>query len=588
MHWLIRAVAALAICLPAVLPVPAAEVSASALQEAARRSGETHAISSDLRIRIHEGRGIELELRARKGDDYRSLATRVCGGPSQTGALRAWNGGTRVREDDWVLVPLGLLSDDYRGVVLRNLFPDDELDGEDWVHIVGSGVLATYGEGLWQVAEWFTGDGSRFTDLLRANQLNSPELRSGQRIRVPAAVLHPAFRETMVSVDGSLIYSSDQEGPFAGYRLKPGEAIYSAVVVRFTGRTESSDVGLIAEALRQRSGIVDVRDIPVGFQIKIPFELLEPQHLPDGHPRRIEAESAARELALELQRKPIESPRSGLDGVLVVIDPGHGGRDLGTMNHEIWEHDYVYDVSCRLREMLTSRTVADVRMTLEDRQTGCTPSRGDKLEANKQGTILTDPPFLAVETGEARTGVNLRWYLANSIYRDAIQRGVDPDRIVFLSIHADSRHPSLRGVMVYVPGAAYRTRTYGFDNATYNKYREVREQKHIRFSRQERIRSEAVSRGLADRVVAGFKSVGLPVQPYQPVRARIIRGDQRYVPAVIRGNMIPNKVLVEMVNLSNPEDAAILASAGDRDRLASALYRSLVAYFGEERLAEGP
>ena len=33
----------------------------------------------------------------------------------------------------------------------------------------------------------------------------------------------------------------------------------------------------------------------------------------------------------------------------------------------------------------------------------------------------------------------------------------DPDRVLFLSLHADSRHSSLRGVMVYVPGAAAGT-----------------------------------------------------------------------------------------------------------------------------------
>jgi N-acetylmuramoyl-L-alanine amidase len=44
---------------------------------------------------------------------------------------------------------------------------------------------------------------------------------------------------------------------------------------------------------------------------------------------------------------------------------------------------------------------------------------------------------------------------------------------------------------------------------------------------------------------------------------------------------VPNKVLVEMVNLSNREDAALLAAAKHRDRLADALLRSLLAYYGE-------
>ena len=47
-----------------------------------------------------------------------------------------------------------------------------------------------------------------------------------------------------------------------------------------------------------------------------------------------------------------------LQGVLVVIDPGHGGRDLGTMNNGIWEHDYVYDVACRLKRLLERYEIA--------------------------------------------------------------------------------------------------------------------------------------------------------------------------------------------------------------------------------------
>ena len=181
--------------------------------------------------------------------------------------------------------------------------------------------------------------------------------------------------------------------------------------------------------------------------------------------------------------------------------------------------------------------------------------------------MLTEPNFLARRNGEAKIGVNLRWYLANSWYRAAMKDGVRPDRVVFLSIHADSRHAGLRGVMVYVPGADYRTRTYGHQDA---------------ISRKERVRSEAVSRKLAESVVRSFRQEDLPVQPYQPVRDKVIRGSSKWVPAVLRGNEIPTKILVEMVNISNRDDAELLSRAGDRERLARALARSLHEYFGED------
>ena len=89
------------------------------------------------------------------------------------------------------------------------------------------------------------------------------------------------------------MYGSDDRGPYAGYRLRPGEALYSAVVVRFTGRTKAEDVVGLAETLAERSDIPDLTDIPVGYMVKIPFDYLEPEFLPAQHPKRLEAEAAA-------------------------------------------------------------------------------------------------------------------------------------------------------------------------------------------------------------------------------------------------------------------------------------------------------
>jgi N-acetylmuramoyl-L-alanine amidase len=544
---------------------------------------ETLQLSSDLRVAVRHGRDVELEVLASGDDDFASIAGRMTGSDAGAAALEAHNAPVKVAPDRWIRVPVALATPELRSLALRNLFPRDGWDGEDWMHVARSGRLPTYDEGLWQVAEWFVGRGERFAELMAANGLSSPELRKGQTVRVPHALAHPAFRARMRSEDGALEYGSDGRGLYAAYRLAAGEALYSAVVLRFTGRTSADDVREIADRLIARSNIRDPRDIPVGYEVKIPFELLEPEHLPAGHPRRREAEQKQAALARALARRPVAGTRGGLEGVIVLIDPGHGGRDLGTIHNGVWEHDYVYDVACRLKQMLESETAATVVMTLEDKKTGCVPSRGDKLVANQQGTILTTPAFLAREEGEATIGVNLRWYLANSVYRKALKEGRSADRIVFLSLHADSRHAGLRGLMVYVPGEGYRTRTYGSTSATYRKYKEVQEKPTIRFSKKERVRSEAVSRKLADSIVASIRQAGLPVQPYQPVRNKIIRGKKRWVPAVLRGNAVPAKVLVEMLNLSNREDARLLASAKTRDQLARAIQLALFRHFGERR-----
>jgi N-acetylmuramoyl-L-alanine amidase len=563
-------VAATLVVAAALTPTPAAYES----------DPDALSLNSDMRVRVRRGRDIEIEVRAAKGDSYAAVARRVAGGLEATEAIGAWNGDRPVEIDDWIRVPLALLTDDYRALVLVSLFPGDRRDGEDWVHVARSGPLATYDAGLWQVAEWFTGDGDSFDELMKANSLSSPELSNGQAIRVPGALLLASFQGPIVSADGSLEYGADERGPYAAYRLKRGEALYSAVVVRYTGRTKASDVVTAAELIKERSGIRDLRDIPVGFKIKIPLDLLEPEFLPEGHPLRLEAEAARQEVEDEMARLPVQTARQGLEGVVIILDPGHGGRDLGTMNNGIWEHDYVYDVTCRLKQRIEERTAAKVYLTLVDEKTGCVPSRTDKLKANRQGTIQTNPPFLAKENGEAKIGVNLRWYLTNAYYRKEVAAGTDSNKIVFMSIHADARHPSLAGVMVYVPGAGYIGKTHGFKSRTYSQYAEVKEKQYVSFSKKQKVRSEAVSRKFADEIVDAFRAEGLPIQPYQPVRNRIIRGRSIYVPAVLRGNVVPNKVLVEMVNLSNHRDAALLASARDRERLAEALYLALLRNYG--------
>jgi len=539
------------------------------------------ALGVNVRIGVTAGREIDLVVRPAAGESWPDLARIYAASPAASEELARLHASPTPAPGTDVRIPISLLNDDYRSLVLLNLFPDDKLDRGEWIHLARAGRLPTPDEGLWQVAEWFVGDGRRFPEIAKANGLRSPELSQGQMVRIPAALLHRSLVPGPTSDDGAITYAQDEHGPFGGYRLRAGEALYSAVVVRFTGRTDPDDVNAVAAKLAERSGIRDVTDIPVGFRVRIPFDLLEPEYLPPDQPRRRETEAAKKEMADELARSPVRPARGALEGVLVILDPGHGGRDLGTINHGVWEHDYVYDVACRLKAKIEKETAARVFMTLEEPGVGFQPSAGDRLVVSHRGTLRTDPPFSAREEGESSVAVNLRWYLANSVLRKAKVEGTAPDRVLFLSLHADSRHPSLRGLMVYVPGQRFRRGVHGDRRAEYMRFQEVREAPTVQFTRRDIVRSEAVSRQLAADVVEAFRKEGLPVQPYHPVRDQVIRGRRTWLPAVLRGNAVPSKVLVEMVNLSNSQDASLLGAARERDRLAQALLRGIASYFGE-------
>ncbi len=372
--------------------------------------------------------------------------------------------------------------------------------------------------------------------------------------------------------DYRLEYGRDTEGDYAIYRLRPGEALYSSVVVRFTGRVLAADVNELAVEIAERSHIGDVTDIPIGYRVKVPFDLLLPEFLPAGHPRRREYEEGL--LAAARFDNPVQA--FGLAGVTVILDSGHGGRDVGASFGGVWESLYVHDILLRVRQLLEAHTEARVIATVADGKRA-RPDEHDVLPFSRNHRVLTSPPY-PIE--DAAVGTNLRWYLANSIYRREVDKGVDPEKMVFLSLHADSLHPSLRGAMVYIPDAQMRGGTFGKAGTVYAARTEYREQPQVSFSWQSRVQSEGLSRDLAGHLIAGFEHRKLPVHPDKPVRELIIRRRSKYVPAVLRYNAVPAKVLIEVCNLANVADRAAVQTASHRQKMAEAIVEGLLAYYG--------
>jgi N-acetylmuramoyl-L-alanine amidase len=274
-----------------------------------------------------------------------------------------------------------------------------------------------------------------------------------------------------------------------------------------------------------------------------------------------------------------------LEGVAVILDAGHGGRDIGASHNGVDEHDYVYDLMCRIKAVLEKRTRARVLPTIRDRRDGFAVRDSDRLTRSQNEVLLTDPPF---PLSRSVPSVNLRWYLSNALYRGLVGEGFDPLKVVFTSLHADARHPSLGGAMVYVPGEEYRRGRYGSSGELYARYREAREAPFISFSRVERERSEGLSRQLAGVLIDSFRAAGVAVHPYGPVRERIIRGGRAWVPAVLRCNAVPVENLIEVSNLSNPADARALKSPAYRQKVAEAYVDALMRYFAGPSAAPDP
>lgn len=373
---------------------------------------------------------------------------------------------------------------------------------------------------------------------------------------------------------GVLEYRRDARGPYAAYYLKPKEALYSAVVGRFTGRVYADEVNQLAELIAVRSGIDDVTDIPIGHRVKIPLEYLQPQWLPPGHPERVEYEATRRETA----KVPKPPKTRELAGVVVVLDSGHGGEDVGAMANEVWESDYVFDIMARIKRILERETAARVIPTIRDAEHDFKVFDDKRLSMNRRESILVTPPYTPVR---GSTGLHFRWYLSNYHYRKLLKAGQKPDYVVFTSVHADSLHPSMRGTMVYVPGRSYRVSRFSRATGLYGSRKEVKEAAVATFTSKDLIRSEGLSRQLAAQILAAFQDQSIAVHPSTPVRDHVVRYGKSWIPAVIKYAEVPTAVLLEVCNINNPKDAANLRDHHFRERVARAYVNALRNYYGE-------
>jgi len=536
----------------------------------------TYEISSKTRIYLDENDALFLDVLREEGESLEAVARRTMADPARWEVLRMFNSANPpAQKRAYVRIPYEVLRESYKFLTMARLFPADSLVGEFWIHPVGKGRIPVAAESLWHLSLWLTGDGRNFEKLAEINSLRDLTPVSGQTVRIPRALLLPIFAAPVPTEEGDLTFDKDEQGEYGAYRLKKGQAIYSAVVIRFTGLLDADEVNEMAKTVAYRTGIEDVRSLPVGYLVKIPREFVLPEFLPRGDLRRIEYELSRREVA----RFRNQAVGRHLEGVTVILDAGHGGRDIGAARNGVWESDYVYDILCRIKTRLEKETVAQVLTTLKDSQYGYRVFEEKRIPLNQAEEILTTPPLRLSSPIANGVGVNLRWYLANSYLRSLTRKGVDPDKVVFASIHADSLHPSLRGTMIYVPGEQYRKGHYGFAGPHYRMRKEVREETYVSFTKEQRQRSEGLSREFAAHILEALKMRGARVHPYQPVRDRILRRRRPWVPAVLRCNRVPVEILLEACNINNPTDAQLLTDPRYRQKVADSFVDALLGYY---------
>lgn len=384
--------------------------------------------------------------------------------------------------------------------------------------------------------------------------------------REPDASLHPLSANATVdkappptTAFGELVITQNAEGEKeAIYHLKKGEALYSAVVVRFTGRVDADEVSSFAQYLMQYNSIHDATRIPAGTPIRIPVRFLDEDMLRENKPAPI--------------KTPLKRPTRGRNGLHVILDAGHGGNDPGTIVHSWSEDEIAYDLVLRIKRGLQAKAV-EVFLTVEDKDTGESVPSGRTLVNNRHEYVKVTPEYYM---DDSRVALNMRIYLIEDIYRNLVQRGVSSDHVIFISIHLDYLHPSVGGAMVYFPAANERLGQFRAAGDIYQKYKES-QVGGIYFSQNENDNAELMSYQFAQNLIQTFRHAGIPVHDYQPIRRYVFRQDQKWSPGIIRYSRVPTSILLEAANLSHQDDWARIRSAGFRQKLADAVVKTILA-----------
>ncbi|MEK6867823.1 MAG: N-acetylmuramoyl-L-alanine amidase, partial [Nanoarchaeota archaeon] len=151
------------------------------------------------------------------------------------------------------------------------------------------------------------------------------------------------------------------------------------------------------------------------------------------------------------------------------------------------------------------------------------------------------------------------------------------DAIVFMSIHTDAISAHAKGMMIYYPDASLRRSSLTKSGFPYNGFAEVRADPTIEIE-TDKVGSQDRSYTLAEHIMASAPAHAVAVHEQQGIRGRINRHGA-YVPAVIRWNPVPAKILVEAGNCNNRDDARNLLSPKYRQHVAETLAAGIHAYY---------
>ncbi|MCP4757382.1 MAG: LysM peptidoglycan-binding domain-containing protein [Proteobacteria bacterium] len=517
-----------------------------------------------------DGRTIVVELQPRTGDGiYRFASWTLRNWKNTFNNIKKFNKYRPLQKGRFVRFPFKTLNDRIQSMALQALFSNDTSEADGWAHRV---VFA--GETVSLIAGVFAKEGISPNKLIKYNGLKyqGTRLKQGDTIVIPWKWVKEELNLNPVSVRKPLYVKTDKAGKrWAYYRIVRGESLYSAVVVRFTGRTLADDVNEMARELLKLNGIADEHHVLAGAKLKIPLEWISEEYLVQktAMSRAVEPEPKPEKKAVPKKDRPIH----------IILDSGHGGRDPGATIHSgnggyiIFEDEAVYDIGLRMGELLKARNYV-VHATLKDPNQP-RPIKWLAVKKDEDEILQVHPSY---DIRNVKVGVNMRVYLVNHIYHDLVYRQKVPSsNILLMSLHADALHSSLRGVSVYFPDRRLRVPNFNLTHRVYRRRREYR--RNIRFGDWETRRAAKLSAALGKNIIQTCSRNHMRTLNSLSVRGYYYRRGKRTLPAILRYSKVPTSVLVEVGNLNNRQDRSDLLQADFRQRIAATLVDSIKNHF---------
>jgi N-acetylmuramoyl-L-alanine amidase len=374
------------------------------------------------------------------------------------------------------------------------------------------------------------------------------------------------------AAENELTFGSDDQGHYAVYIMQKGDSLWK-LVTDYTDRIEGQSYKETIDEIMVRNNISDPQKIRDGAKIKIPLRLLSPRFMPDNMLQKRQYLEKERDIS----RYTYPSKKKRLSNAVIILDAGHGGKDPGAMGlYGTIEDEIAYDIMCRIKRALEAETSARVVTTIKDKSRGYLVRNNDNFPLDKDEYIQTHPAFKITDHKKA---LYLRCHLVNYIYRQFMKKNIGHKNIVFISVHADELPKQLDGTMVYIPDALLSKGINPNGGRKYSKYREYKDQPRIELSYSKRIRAEKYSGKFAKAICASLKTRGFRLGTSTPIRTRISRRGHDFVPAVIKWNEVPAKILLEVANLKNKRDARSISDYKYRERYAHAVVDGIIDYF---------